>query len=288
MKQICVISGKGGTGKTVLTASMAAVVDSKVMADCDVDAADLHLLLHPQVRETHEYSGGVEAVIDPQKCIKCGRCQEECRYNAIIDFQVLSAACEGCGVCHVVCPEDAVELKEALSGHWYVSDTPYGPMVHAKLGIAAENSGKLVAQVREKARKIAEEQNLDFVVVDGPPGIGCPVLASLTGIDVAAIVTEPTLSGIHDMERVHGVCEHFGIRDVVVINKFDINQENSDRIEQWCREKSIPVAGRIRFDRAVTESLVAAKPVVEFSKNGAASDIREVCGRLLELAKEPG
>jgi MinD superfamily P-loop ATPase len=161
-------------------------------------------------------------------------------------------------------------------------------MVHAKLGIAAENSGKLVAQVREKAREIAEEQGFDFVVVDGPPGIGCPVLASLTGIDIAAIVTEPTLSGIHDMERVHGVCEHFGIRDVVVINKFDINEENSDRIEQWCREKSVPVAGRIRFDRSVIESLVAAKPVVEFSKNGASSDIREVCDRLLKLAKEPG
>ncbi len=288
MKQICVISGKGGTGKTVLTASMAAIVEKKVMADCDVDAADLHLLLHPQVRETHEYSGGVEAFIDPQKCTRCGRCQHECRYGAIKNFRVLSVACEGCGVCQVVCPDNAVELKDALSGHWYVSDTPYGPMVHAKLGIAAENSGKLVAQVREKARKIAEEQNLDFVVVDGPPGIGCPVLASLTGIDVAAIVTEPTLSGIHDMERVHGVCEHFGIRDVVVINKFDINEDNSDRIEQWCRKKSVPMAGRIRFDRAVTESLVAAKPVVECSKNGAASDIREVCSRLLELAKGPG
>ncbi len=286
MKQICIISGKGGTGKTILAASLAALAKTTVMADCDVDAADLHLLLHPKVKETHEYYGGVEASIDPEKCTQCGRCEAECRYNAIENFQVIPVACEGCGVCQVVCEDDAVELKDALSGRWFVSETACGPMVHAKLGIAAENSGKLVSEVRQKAREIAEERNLEFVIVDGPPGIGCPVLAALTGIDLALIVTEPTLSGIHDMERVHGVCEHFGIRDAVCINKFDINTENSARIDSWCLRKGVPVVGRIRFDRAVTESVVAAKPFVEYTRNGAAADMREVCGKLLEMARE--
>jgi MinD superfamily P-loop ATPase len=286
MKQICVISGKGGTGKTIFAASFAAIAKPAVMADCDVDAADLHLLLHPDVKETHEYYGGVEAFIDPEKCTQCGRCEAECRYNAIENFQVIPIACEGCGVCQVVCEDDAVELKDALSGRWFVSDTPYGPMVHAKLGIAAENSGKLVSEVRQKAREIAEEQNLEFVIVDGPPGIGCPVLAALTGIDLALIVTEPTLSGIHDMERVHGVCKHFGISDAVCINKFDINAENSARIEKWCLENNVPVVGLIRFDRSVTESVVAGKPLVEYASNGAASDAKKVCGELLEITRK--
>ena len=285
MKQICIISGKGGTGKTIFAASLAAVAKPAVMADCDVDAADLHLLLHPDVKETREYYGGVEAVIDPEKCTQCGRCGEECRYNAIENFQVVPVACEGCGTCKVVCEYGAVELKDALSGHWFVSDTVYGPMVHGKLGIAAENSGKLVSQVRQKAREIAEERNLEFVIVDGPPGIGCPVLAALTGINLALIVTEPTLSGMHDMERVHGVCKHFGIRDAVCINKFDINTENSDRIENWCLENNVPVAGLIRFDRAITESLVAAKPPVEYTSAGASIDIRDVCMAVMDMAQ---
>ena len=287
MKQICVISGKGGTGKTILTASFAVLARTAVMADCDVDAADLHLLLHPDVKETHEYYGGVQARIDPEKCTQCGRCEAECRYNAIENFQVIPIACEGCGTCQVVCEDDAVELKDALSGHWFVSETAYGPMVHGKLGIAAENSGKLVSQVRQKAREIAEERNLEFVIVDGPPGIGCPVLAALTGIDLALIVTEPTLSGMHDMERVHGVCKHFGIRDAVCINKFDINTENSDQIQKWCQENDVPLVGLIRFDRAVTESLVAAKPLVEYTSAGASADIKEVCMAIMDMARMP-
>jgi MinD superfamily P-loop ATPase len=283
MKQLCIVSGKGGTGKTVLTASLAAIAGRKVMADCDVDAADLHLLLAPTVRETHEYFGGKEAVILPDKCTKCGKCISACRFGAIEDFAVVHAACEGCGACQVVCADGAVRMDDALSGRWFVSDTAYGPMVHARLGIAAENSGKLVSQVRQKAREIAER---DFVIVDGPPGIGCPVLASLTGIDLAVLVVEPTLSGMHDMERVHGVCAHFGIRAAVVINKFDINEENAGTIERWCRDNAVPVAGRIRFDRAVTESLVAAKPLVEYTSDGAASDMRAVCASLLEMSVE--
>lgn len=285
MKQICIISGKGGTGKTVLTASFAALIEKKSLVDCDVDAADLHLLLHPEVKETHEFHGGKVAIIDPQKCTKCGRCVENCRYDAIEGFQVIPAACEGCGACDVVCEENAVELKDALSGRWFVSDTAYGPMVHARLGIAAENSGKLVSQVRQKAKEIAETQSLDFVIIDGPPGIGCPVLAALTGVDLTLIVVEPTLSGMHDMERVHAVCERFGLKSVVCVNKFDINTENSARIEAWCAQKGIAVAGRVRFDRAVTESLVAARPLVEYSRSGAAADMEDVCANLLRMAR---
>lgn len=276
MKQICVISGKGGTGKTVLAASFAALAASKVMADCDVDAADLHLLLHPEVKETHEYYGGKKAVIDPANCTQCGECESACRYNAIEDFRVIPTACEGCGVCKLVCKEDAVQLKEWLSGYWFVSDTSYGPMVHARLGIAAENSGKLVSQVREKAKEIANKEKLDFVIIDGPPGMGCPVLASLTGVDVALIVAEPTLSGIHDMERVHGVCKHFAIADVVCVNKFDINVENSEKIEKWCVQNSVPFLGRISFDRSVPESLVAGKPFVEYSDGSVRSEIEKI------------
>jgi len=286
MKQICVISGKGGTGKTILTASMASVVSNKVMSDCDVDAADLHLILHPRIKETHEYFGGFEAIIDADKCIKCGKCEDVCRYNAIEDFQVVSVACEGCGACEVVCPENAISLEDAQSGHWYVSDTEYGLMVHAKLGIAAENSGKLVSQVRQRAKEIAEEKGLEYVIVDGPPGIGCPVLAALTGIDLAVIVCEPSLSGIHDMERVHGVCSHFGIKDSVVVNKYDINLENTEQVEKWCKENSVPLIGRIRFDQAVTESLVAAVPLVEHSREGAALDMRQVCDEIIELVSD--
>jgi len=286
MKQICIISGKGGTGKTVVAASFAALAESRVMVDCDVDAADLHLLLHPEVKEKHEFYGGVVASIDPDKCTKCGLCVENCRFDAIEDFQVNDISCEGCGVCHVVCPEGAVELVDALSGHWFVSETAYGPMVHAKLGIAAENSGKLVSEVRKKASEIAQEKGLELVIVDGPPGIGCPVLASLTGIDAALIVTEPTLSGMHDMERVHEVCAHFGVKDMVCVNKFDINTENTDSIEKWCNQNNVPLVGRIPFDRAVAESVVAGKPVVEFSTNGAAGAMRDIFDKLLDIVKE--
>jgi MinD superfamily P-loop ATPase len=200
MKQIVVISGKGGTGKTIFTASLAALAPSKVLVDCDVDAADLHLLLNPRTVEQHEFRSGKTAWIDPALCIGCGKCADVCRFNAIADngkdFEVNPLACEGCGLCARICPVEAVEMRENLCGEWYLSETAYGPFVHAKLGIAQENSGKLVACVREAAKGIAQTRNLDYVIIDGPPGIGCPVLASLTGTDLAVIVTEPTLSGI--------------------------------------------------------------------------------------------
>jgi MinD superfamily P-loop ATPase len=277
MKQICVISGKGGTGKTVLAASFIALAQGNVVAaDCDVDAADLHLLLHPKVKETHEYSGGKKAVVDSRKCTQCGRCVTECRFSAIENFKVVATTCEGCGVCQIVCEEGAVDLRDTVSGNWFVSDTTCGPMVHAKLGVGAGNSGKLVTQVRGKAKEIAEKRQLEFVIVDGPPGIGCPVLASLTGIDLALIVTEPTLSGIHDMERVHSVCKHFGMDPAVCVNKFDINIENTEQIEKWCLQNRVPLVGRIGFSHAVPESIVAGKPLVEYGDSPAKAEIEKI------------
>jgi len=284
MKEIVVLSGKGGTGKTSIVGSLAALADKKVLADCDVDAADLHLLLKPRVKQETEFWSGQLAHIDPDKCTQCGLCQDLCRFDAIRDFEVDPVSCEGCGFCSHICPAEAITMKENLSGHWFISDTRYGPLVHARLGIAQENSGKLVAQVRQQARQIAGERNLDCIISDGPPGIGCPVISSLSGASLALLVTEPTLSGIHDLERVLGVCRHFGIPAVVCINKHDINEENSRRIEDYCLKQGIGVAARIPFDNAVTEAMVRGVPVVEYSDGGVSLEIeklwRNIAGRL--------
>jgi MinD superfamily P-loop ATPase len=270
MEEILVLSGKGGTGKTSIVGSLAALAKSKVLADCDVDAADLHLLLSPSVKQETEFWSGQVASIDRERCTECFLCQDLCRFNAIKDFTVNPISCEGCGFCSHICPVEAITMEENMAGHWFISDTRYGPLVHARLGIAQENSGKLVAQVRQQARKIAEEQGLDYTISDGPPGIGCPVISSLSGVDLALLVTEPTLSGIHDLERVVGVCRHFGVPAVVCINKYDINEENTRRIEDYCRGGDIQVASRIPFDNAVTEALVRGVPVVEYD-NGRVS-----------------
>jgi MinD superfamily P-loop ATPase len=270
MEEILVLSGKGGTGKTSIVGSLAALAKSKVLADCDVDAADLHLLLSPSVKQETVFWSGQVANIDRERCTECFLCQDLCRFNAIKDFTVNPVSCEGCGFCSHICPVEAITMEENMAGHWFISDTRYGPLVHARLGIAQENSGKLVAQVRQQARKIAEEQGLDYTISDGPPGIGCPVISSLSGVDLALLVTEPTLSGIHDLERVVGVCRHFGVPAVVCINKYDINEENTRRIEDYCRGGDIQVASRIPFDNAVTEALVRGVPVVEYD-NGRVS-----------------
>ena len=212
MKQIVIISGKGGTGKTVITGAFAALAQKKVMADCDVDAADLHLLLEPSIRERHEFKSGKTAVIDKEKCVKCGKCIEVCRFEAINEkFNVDGVSCEGCAFCSFACPVDAIKMEENISGEWFISNTRFGPMVHAKLGIAEENSGKLVSLVRKQAKEAAEKTAADWVIIDGAPGIGCPVIASLSGIDCAVVVTEPTLSGLHDADRVISVAKHFGV-----------------------------------------------------------------------------
>jgi MinD superfamily P-loop ATPase len=273
MREIVVLSGKGGTGKTSIVGSLAALARSKVLADCDVDAADLHLLLKPAVRQENEFWSGQVACIDEEKCTQCGLCPELCRFDAIKDYKVDPIACEGCGFCVHVCPEDAITMKENMSGYWFISDTKYGPLVHARLGIAQENSGKLVAQVRQQAMRIAQEQNLEYIISDGPPGIGCPVISSLSGASLALMVAEPTLSGIHDLERVLGVSGHFGVPAMVAINKYDLNEENSRRIEDYCKDQGIKLAARIPFDNAVTEAIVRGLPVVEYSKGKVSREI---------------
>jgi MinD superfamily P-loop ATPase len=274
MKQIVVISGKGGTGKTVLTASLASLSKNKVMVDCDVDAADLHLLLKPEIKERHEFRSGVTARIDKDICQECGECLSVCRFEAISeDFTVDPVSCEGCTICSHICPAGAIVMEENVAGEWYLSETKYGPLVHAKLGIAEENSGKLVAKVRQIAKDIAEKERRDYIIIDGPPGIGCPVIAALTGVDLALIVTEPTLSGMHDMERVAQVSKHFGISTKVVINKYDLNPKNSETIKQICAQAEIEVVALLPFSRQVSESIVQGIPLVEFSRNGIAGDI---------------
>jgi MinD superfamily P-loop ATPase len=273
MREIVVLSGKGGTGKTSIVGSLAALAKGKVLADCDVDAADLHLLLKPKVKQENEFWSGQAAQIDEDKCTQCGLCPELCRFDAIKDYRVDPIACEGCGFCSHICPEDAITMKENMSGHWFISDTKYGPLVHARLGIAQENSGKLVAQVRQEARRLAQEQNLEYIISDGPPGIGCPVISSLSGASLALMVAEPTLSGIHDLERVLGVSGHFGVPATVAINKYDLNEENSRRIEKYCKDQGIKLAARIPFDNAVTEAIVRGLPVVEYTKGKVSREI---------------
>jgi len=282
MKQIVIISGKGGTGKTVITASFAALAKNKVMADCDVDAADLYLLLHPEIKETYEFTGRV-AEIDEDKCIQCGKCQEVCRFEAIKNFIVDPISCEGCGVCPYVCPQETIKMIEHSAGNWFVSETKYGPLVHAKLGIAEENSGKLVSLVKQKARDIAQKQRRDFIIIDGPPGIGCPVIASLSGVDITLIVIEPTLSGIHDLERVAGVAYHFGIKTLVCINKYDLNLKITQNIENFCKTYNIELIGKVPFNKVVTEALVMGKPVVEYSDNKVSNQIKEMWRKIVNI-----
>jgi MinD superfamily P-loop ATPase len=273
MKELVVLSGKGGTGKTSLAGSFAALAKNKVLADCDVDAADLHLLLEPVIKQKQDFWSGQVAVIDEEKCTQCGLCPELCHFNAIKDFRVDPISCEGCGFCYHICPAEAITLKENLSGQWFISDTKYGPLVHARLGIAQENSGKLVALVRQQAKLMAEKQGADFIISDGPPGIGCPVISSLSGASLALLVTEPTLSGIHDLERVLGVCRHFNVPALVCINKYDINQENTQQIEGYCRQQGVAVAARIPFDNMVTEAMVQGLPIVEYTDNSVSRQI---------------
>ena len=281
MKQITVISGKGGTGKTTLVGSFAALAENKVIADCDVDAPDLHLLLHPEIIEREEFKGLKVAVMDKTLCTECGTCEETCRFNAIVlteesCYAVNPARCEGCGACVFSCPQEALTLKERVSGYAFISKTKYGTMAHAQLNIAEEASGKLVTAVRNTAQQVAEKEGCELILIDGAPGIGCPVIASLTGVDLALIVTEPTMSGLHDLERILDVTRHFGIGSVVCINKYDINEENSQRITEFCRQRGIEVVGNIPYDSVVTEAMVAGMPVVEFSEGMVSDAIKDV------------
>ena len=278
MKEVVVLSGKGGTGKTTIVASFAALAKNKAMVDCDVDAADLHLLLQPVMREKQDFWSGQVAFINEEKCNRCGLCQELCRFGAISEFSVDSISCEGCGFCAYVCPLEAITMRENLVGQWFISDTRYGSLVHARLRVAQENSGKLVALVRQKARELADKQGASHIISDGPPGIGCPVISSLSGASLALLVTEPTLSGIHDLERVIGVCRHFNVPALVCINKYDINEDNTRRIESYCLTQGIQVAAKIPFDNVVTEAMVRGLPVVEYAQNSVAHQMEALWG----------
>lgn len=282
MKELVVISGKGGTGKTSVTAAFAVLARPAVLADCDVDAADLHLLLQPSIRHREEFRSGHEAVIRQEDCTACGACETNCRFEAIrrasdgATYRVDPVGCEGCGVCVRICPAHAIDFPERVSGEWYVSDTRCGPMVHARLQPGGENSGKLVAQVRGKARELAKSSALDLVIVDGPPGIGCPVIASLTGATQVLVVTEPTLSGLHDMARVLDLTRHFKIPAAVCVNKWDINPEQTKTIEARAVELGARVVGRVRYDNSVTDAQLGARSVVELPHSAAADDMRMI------------
>ncbi len=283
MKEVIVLSGKGGTGKTSIVGSFAALAKDAVLVDCDVDAADLHLLLQPAIREKHEFWSGQVAAIDESRCTRCGLCQELCRFKAIRDFKVDRTSCEGCGFCSYVCPSEAITMKENLAGHWFISDTSYGPLIHARLGIAQENSGKLVATVRKQAREIAEKQKMDYIISDGPPGIGCPVISSLSGASMALLVTEPTLSGIHDLERVLDVCHYFSVPALVCINKYDINEVNSRQIETYCHTEGADVVAKIPFDNVFTEAMVHGMPVVKYSDGVVSQQIKRLWQNVAEI-----
>ncbi len=282
MRNITILSGKGGTGKTTITASLAVLSSEAVLADCDVDASNLHLLLKPEVKETIEFKGLNLAVIDPEKCIQCGLCEEKCRFDAIHDFVVDSIHCEGCKVCVQTCPVQAIDFVERVCGHAYISETRYGPMSHARLIPGMENSGKLVTLVRQNAKKLAEEGGHELVLVDGPPGIGCPVIASLADIDNGLVVVEPTLSGIHDLERALALLEHFKVEPLVCVNKKDLNEENTEAIERFCSKREVEVVGLVPFDPVVTEAMVAGRPVVDYAPDSPSS---RAIGEMWETVK---
>jgi len=282
MKEIVVLSGKGGTGKTSIVGSFAALAKNKVLVDCDVDAADLHLLLQPVIREQHDFRSGKTAVIDGDKCIQCGLCQELCRLTAITDFKVNPISCEGCGFCFHVCPAGAITMNENIAGECFVSDTDYGTLVHARLGIAQENSGKLVASVRQTARVLAEKQGADYIINDGPPGIGCPVISSLSGARLALLVTEPTLSGIQYLDRVLEVCQHFNVPALVCINKYNINKDNTRSIEDYCLAQQVDVVARIPFDKVFTDAMIHGLPVVKYSNGKVSKQINLLWQNILD------
>jgi len=296
VRELVVISGKGGTGKTSIVASFAMLAESAVLADCDVDAADLYLLLAPEVKQSEQFFSGRVAVIHDDLCIACGECLEHCRFDAVHTngkceaeslFCVDPIACEGCGVCVRFCPEQAIEFPERNCGEWFVSDTRSGPMVHARLGAAAGNSGKLVSFVRTEARRVAARVHRSLIVIDGPPGVGCPVIASVTGTSLALVITEPTVSGEHDLDRVLRLTGHFSVPTAICVNKWDVNPSMAERIERNAVERGAAVAGRVRYDDSVTSAQLEAKAAVEVG-GGAAGDIRALWEGLQDIGSDHG
>jgi MinD superfamily P-loop ATPase len=286
-KELVIISGKGGTGKTSIVSSFATLAENKIMVDCDVDAADLHLILKPEILKTTEFYSGKTAEIIQDKCIKCGRCIEVCRFDAISkDFVVNEIGCEGCGTCYFQCPADAIKFEQAKSGDWFESNTRFGKLIHAKLGIAEENSGKLVSEIRNYARLLAHREGQDLIIVDGSPGIGCPVIASISGASLVVVVTEPTLSGLHDAERVLKLAKHFNAPACMCINKCDINPDMANKIEEFCKKENIDIVGRIPYSKDFTDAMIKEQSLIEFSSESEiSSEIKSMWNKLEERLK---
>ncbi|MEA3306853.1 MAG: P-loop NTPase [Elusimicrobiota bacterium] len=270
MRELVIISGKGGTGKTITTGAFATLAKNKVMADCDVDAADLHLLLKPEIKEEEDFLSGTVAVIDKKLCNNCDLCRKVCRFDAISENYVVDPiACEGCDFCANVCPQKAITMERNPKGKQFVSDTAFGPFVHAKLGIGEDNSGKLVSSVRKKASEIGKKKKSDWIIIDGSPGIGCPVIASMGGVNCALIITEPTMSGLHDADRIIQTAKHFKVPVKLIINKYDLNTEMSDKIADYCKDNDISLVGKLPFDKTVVEAMVAGKTIIEHAPESA-------------------
>lgn len=282
MKELLIISGKGGTGKTTVLGSFAALAQNKILADADVDAPNLHLLLSPQPVEEKDYSGAKLAVIDEAVCTQCGRCEGVCEFDAVENFTVDERRCEGCATCALVCPVRAISMREQVTGRLYLSDTRHGPLVHARLLAGAEASGKLVTEVRQLGRRVGASRGAELMLTDGSPGIGCPVIASLSGVDVALAVSEPTPSGLHDLGRVLEVAAHFGVRTAVCVNKWDINGEMTEKIERLASAMGATPVGRIPFDEAVVEATAEAIPLVEHGDGPAAKAIKALWTELTD------
>ncbi len=275
MKQLVILSGKGGTGKTTVTAGLAHLAAQQhtlVLGDADVDAANLELVLAPSLKETHDFTGGKLAVIDAETCIACGQCADVCRFEAIQPgdaYHVEAISCEGCAACFYQCPVEAIQMVPNIDGQWFVSDTRYGALYHAHLFAGQENSGKLVTLIKQMARLQALDTNADLLLVDGPPGIGCPVIAAASGADLALIVTEPTVSGAHDLDRILGTTEHFQVPAMVLLNKADLSPTRTAEIAAYCTNRDIPLIGHLPYDPAVTEKMVQGEPVT--SSDGSVS-----------------
>lgn len=278
-KEIVIISGKGGTGKTSISASLAYLAkDEAIIADCDVDAANMHLLLEADFEYREDFFSGETALIDEDVCVNCGKCKEVCRFDAInvIDNQhrVDKISCEGCWYCYRVCPTGAIEMKEQKAGDLFISNIKTGSkMVHAKLGFGAENSGKLVAKVKTAAKELAKKEDKRYIIVDGSPGIGCPVISSLSGANLVVVVTEATVSGLHDLKRVLKLTDSFSLKSVCIINKYDLNEQISSEIENFLKEKGVEVIAKLPYDETFTKALSEAKVIVEYDKNSKISNI---------------
>ncbi len=286
MHEVVIISGKGGAGKTSITGAFAHLAQNHVICDLDVDAPDLHLLLAPKIKESTAFISGNEAFINASQCTTCGVCAEVCRFDAIVQktdaYEVVPIRCEGCNVCVSLCPEKAIDFPARKCGNWYISETRFAPMVHAQLFPGEENSGKLVIEIKKQAHALAKERGLSLILADGAPGIGCPVISSLSGVSLAVVVTEPTVSGRHDLVRVADLCAHFRIPVAVFINKFDLNTNETERIEMFCKERDYPVICKFPHHKGVTKAMIKAKVITEYDEAALGGLLQDAWEKVLE------